>query len=117
VTAEQTELSFAQPFVLVCAAVVAVLAVARITRLIIDDEYPPMLWLTARIANKLPEKWIKLVECAWCVSPYIAIADIAWGWASGLHWSWWLGNTWAALSQAAAMVNVRDIPPEDREQH
>jgi hypothetical protein len=112
----ETALTFDEPFVLVCAAVVAVLSVARVTRLIVDDDYPPVQWATMKIANILPQKWVKLVECPWCVSPYISLVVIVWAWTTGLHWSWWLGNGWAALSMAAAMIVVRDIPPDQREQ-
>lgn len=113
--AEHTELTFDQPFVLVCAAVVAVLSCARITRLIVDDEYPPVMWLTKQYATRAPLQWVKLVECPWCVAPYISLAIIGWAWASGLHWSWWLANSWAALSFAGSYITVRDIPPDQRE--
>ena len=46
VIADASPLTFDDPFVVICAAVVAVFAVARWTRLIVDDDYPPTRWLT-----------------------------------------------------------------------
>lgn len=109
-----SELTLSEPFTVICVTVVASLAVARMIRLIVDDEYPPMMWITQKIALRLPEKWDKLVECPWCVAPYLALPDILWAWGSGLHWSWWLANCWAALSMVASMITVRDIPPDQR---
>ena len=111
---ETTNLTFDQPFVIVCVAVVAVLSVARITRLIVDDDYPPVKWATYQFVKRVPERWGVLVECPWCVSPYVAAVVVAWGWASGLHWTWWVGNGIAALSFAAAWLNMRDVPPDQR---
>lgn len=113
--ADGSPLSFQEPFVLICAAIVGTLAVARITRLIVDDAYPPMDWLTDQFARRVPEKWAPLVECVWCVSPYVALPDILWAWGSDLHWSWWLVNVWAAVSWIAGFLGVRDIPPDQRE--
>jgi hypothetical protein len=37
-------------------------------------------------------------------------------WLQGFAWnSWWFANSIAAASQVAAMVNLRDVPPEMRE--
>lgn len=113
--ADASPLTFDAPFVLVCAAVVAVLAVARFTRLIVDDDYPPMRWATTRFQLHVPERWGVLVECSWCTSPYVAAAVVGWGWASALHWSWWFVNSIAALSWLAGFMNARDIPPDQRE--
>jgi len=112
--ADPSPLSFDDPFVLVCAAVVAVLAVARFTRLIVDDDYPPTRWLTERFVRLVPEKWGVLVECSWCTSPYVAAIIVGWAWATDLHWSWWFVNSIAALSWLAGFMNARDIPPDQR---
>jgi hypothetical protein len=112
---ESTHLTFDQPVVLLAAAIVAVLATARFTRLIVDDSYPPVQWLTEKFVRKVPEKWGVLVECPWCVSPYIAAIIAGWGWASGLHWSWWFVNTVAALSWLAGFMSMRDVPEDQRE--
>ena len=108
-------------FVVIATAIVAVLAVTRATRLIVDDTYPPVLWAKGKFVNAVGEKWAELVECPWCTAPYLAALEVAW---VGLlvrfpHWSantwiWWLVNGWAALSWLAAYLTVRDIPPDQR---
>lgn len=115
ILAERTELTFDQPLVMIAAFVVGALAVARITRLIVDDEFPPVLHVTDWYRLHVSQPWEKLVECPWCVSPYIALIDIIWAWTSGLHWSWWLGNVWAAVAWIAGWLTVRDIPPDQRQ--
>lgn len=109
-----TEVSSNQPLVLLAAFVLGVLTVARVTRLLIDDDFPPIAWVRTRYIGAVPEKWGKLFECPWCMAPYVAMADILWAWGSGLHWSWWLGNVWAAASWLAAFLTVRDLPPDQR---
>jgi hypothetical protein len=104
------------------------LAVSRWTHLIVDDDYPPVQWLTRQYAMRVPKKWVKLVECPWCVSPYIGAWITAWLCASQWDWllvglrefawtSWWFVNGVASLSQVAAMVNLRDVPEDQREVH
>ena len=114
VVADASPLTFSDPFVLVCAAAVAVFAVARWTRLIVDDDYPPTRWLTEKFVRAVPEKWGVLVECSWCTSPYVAAVIVGWAWATDLHWSWWFVNAIAALSWLAGFMNARDIPIDQR---
>jgi hypothetical protein len=100
---------------LLAAAVVGILGVARLTRLVVDDDWPPVVWARRvwdRIWNQSP--WVTLIECPWCVSPYIAAANIGWAVLSDLHWSWWLFNGWLAVSWVAAFICLRDIPVESR---
>ena len=113
--ADASPLTFSDPFVIICAAVVAIFAVARWTRLIVDDDYPPVRWATQRFQMHVPEKWAVLVECSWCTSPYVAAIVVGWGWATDLHWSWWFVNSIAALSWLAGFMNARDIPPDARD--
>lgn len=98
---------------LLAAVVVGTLGVARLTRLVVDDDWPVILWFRRmwdRMWKQSP--WVALIECPFCVSPYIAAASIAWAVLSDLHWSWWLFHGWLAVAYLAAMLNVRDIPPE-----
>jgi len=119
------DLTFDHPFLMIAVAVVGTLAVTRWTHLIVDDDYPPVQWLTRQYAMRVPDKWVKLVECPWCVSPYIggwlAVWLTASQWdflADGLRefaWtSWWFVNSVAAASQVAAMLNLRDVPEDMR---
>ena len=76
--ADASPLTFDDPFVIICAAAVAIFAVARWTRLIVDDAYPPTDWLTTQFVKRVPEKWGVLVECSWCTSPYVAAVIVRW---------------------------------------
>ena len=113
--ADASPLTFSEPFVLICAVVIGTLAVTRITRLIVDDDYPPVRWATAKFQLHVPERWAVLVECPWCVAPYVTLGDLAWAWATDLHWTWWFGNVWAAVSWVAAFLCMRDVPADQRE--
>ena len=98
---------------LLAAVVVGTLGVARLTRLVVDDDWPPMLWFR-RIWDRAwgQSTWVTLIECPFCVAPYFTAASIGWAVWSDLHWSWWLFHGWLAVAYVAAMLNVRDIPPE-----
>jgi hypothetical protein len=100
---------------LVAATVVGIVAVARLTRLVVDDDWPPMVWFR-RKWDRVTENsnWSVLVECPFCVAPYFAAAAIGWAVLSDLHWSWWLFHGWLAVAYLAAMVNTRDIPADQR---
>lgn len=93
----------------VFATVVAVVGSARVTRLIVADEYPPSIWVRMKwdqITHDGP--WAKLVHCPWCASPYVFAVCFAWAVLSDLHWSWWVFWGWLAGSYLAAMVTHWD---------
>ena len=110
-----------QPLVLVLAIITGVLAVCRVVRLIVDDDYPPVLWAKKRYIAKVGQPWSDVVECPWCCAPYVAAPAVAWFAACvaleewvWLVWAWWIVNAWAAVSWVAGFVSLRDIPPESR---
>lgn len=96
-------------FYYVAAAIVGTLGSARLVRLLVNDDYPPVVWLRMkwdRITNDGP--WSKLVHCGWCASPYISAVILAWAYLSHLHLWWWLFNGWLASSYAASWVVFHD---------
>lgn len=99
----------------VLAFLLGVVATGRITRLFVDDDFPPVVWLREKYILAVPEKWGLLVECPFCVSVYVAAANLTWAWVSELHWTWWFGNILAAGCYLAAVLNTRDVPPETRQ--
>ncbi|RPJ71782.1 MAG: hypothetical protein EHM24_11295 [Acidobacteria bacterium] len=103
-----------QPVTIVAAFVVGVLAVARMTRLLIDDDFPPVAKLREFYVRRAPTSYESLVECPWCMSPWVALVDLAWAWGTGLHWTWWFANVWFAVAWLAAFLCARDIPPDAR---
>jgi Protein of unknown function (DUF1360) len=119
---------------LVFAFIVGVLAVARLTRLLVDDDWPPIVWVRDKYLDALvrlfhadgtndeaarkAHDWYQLVECPFCASTWFALANLGLAWWSyngdgQLDWWWWLPNLWFAGMYLAAMINVRDIPPEE----
>jgi hypothetical protein len=109
------------------AFLVGSLAVARATRLVTSDAYPPAVWLRMKWVNATgarsrTQDWAPLLECPFCFAPYAAAVDLAWCLWSGATgdpapWSWggwwWIVNAWAAVSYTAAMIVVRDEPPAE----
>lgn len=94
------------------AVVVAVVGTARLTRLLVFDTYPPSAWVRARwdaITHDGP--WSVLVHCGYCAAPWIGVITLAWGWASGLHWSWWLFYGFLTLAYLSATYVSWDEPP------
>lgn len=115
-----------RPLVLLLGITVGVLAVARAVRLVVDDDYPPIVtlreWWTEWSARKGLAEWTPLVECPFCAAPYIALPAtlwfaslVAWERSTWNLWLWWIVNGWAAASYVASMIVVRDVPKDDRE--
>lgn len=100
----------------VAAFVILVLATARITRLVVFDHYPPVVWLRItwdRFTGNSP--WNLLLHCAYCLAPWIALVVGLLGcWSLGIDFSalasnwWWSVGTWLAASYLAAIVVAYD---------
>lgn len=98
------------------AFIIGVLAVGRLTRLLVDDTWPPVMWWRGKWDGWTQTSgWNELFHCGWCISVWIALPWTLWAWLSDLHWSWWVVSLWLAVAYAAAIVNARDIPAEDRD--
>ena len=103
---------------LLAAFAVGTIAVARLTRLVVDDDFPPIVWFRKVWDRALNgSSWSTLIECPFCTAPYFAAFSIGWATLTHLHWSWWLFHGWLAVSYLAAMVNTRDIPADQRGHH
>lgn len=117
----------------VIAFVVGSIAVGRAARLVTHDAYPPMQWLrhhwvvwtesqtdaTGSARRRERRTWLigwsPLLTCPFCFAPYAAAADLTW-WLLAEGWwadAWWVVNVWAAVSYVAAIIVLRDEPPED----
>jgi undecaprenyl pyrophosphate phosphatase UppP len=95
--------------VVLAAVVVGTLSIARLTRLVTQDSFPPSAWFRSKwdaLTDDGP--WSTLAHCPFCISLWIAIPVILWGWLSNLHISWWLFNGWMAVSYLAAIVVMND---------
>lgn len=100
------------------ATVVGVLSIARLTRLITQDTWPPVIyvrqwWDKVTTVKEGPGKgaqgaWYDLVSCPYCAAPWITLPILAWALLSNLHWTWWVFNGWLALAYVSAMVVAKD---------
>lgn len=103
--------------VAVLAMVVAVLGVARLTRAIVYDDFPPSVWWRIKWSEWTNDgPWSKLFLCWWCLSFWVALACIGWFLVGLLvpwiAWAWWIFWGALALGYLATMVIIRDEPKE-----
>jgi hypothetical protein len=94
----------------VAAVVVAILSVARLTKLFTEDTWPPAAYVRNKWVAWRQDEWGELFVCPFCMAPWVAVLVLFTGWASGLHPVWWWFNGWLAVSYVAAIVVARDIP-------
>lgn len=96
-------------FAYIAAAIVLVLSSARLTRLVTQDPWPPMVWVRDRWDERTSESlWNDLLHCHWCFSPWATGVLLLWGWLTDLQTAWWVFNGWMAAAYLAAMVVERD---------
>lgn len=91
------------------AIVVGIMGSARITRLIVADEFPPSI--AARVWwDRVTHdgSWSKLAHCPWCAAPYVAGVDLAAALLSDLHPVWWIVNGWMAASYVVSWIVFHD---------
>lgn len=98
--------------------IIGIVSVARVTRLVTHDTWPPMEWARPRIAARL-KGWAELIVCPFCVAPYLMVVQIAWFLllyenVSTTHflWFWVLPNAWWAFSYLASIIVAYDQPEE-----
>lgn len=108
------------------ALILGTLATARATRLAVHDGWPPAVavrlrWLTWAAQTPRRQRWADLLDCPFCFAPYAAAVTLTVAIAAGV-WTpdlttvagwWWTLAVWASTSYAAAMIVVRDTPPEE----
>jgi hypothetical protein len=96
-------------FLYAAAALVGVLSAARLTRLLVNDDFPPIVWFRTKWDGITKDgDWSKIVHCMWCASPYFSAMILAWGVLSHLHWTWWVFNGWMAGSYIASWIVFHD---------
>lgn len=91
------------------AFLVGSLAVARITRMVFHDSFPPMAWVRSKWDEKTEgSQWNDLLHCPFCIAPYVTTVILAWAWFSDFGTAWWLFCVLCAGSYVAAMVVASD---------
>jgi hypothetical protein len=99
-------------WVWVLAIIVGTVSVARMARLLVFDDFPPVEWLRLKFFTAFGDSpWRKLGECGFCLAPYLAAVMVAWALLSDLAWWWWLPNIWfGVISYGAAILVSYDQP-------
>lgn len=98
-------LSGMDPWVWFFAAVLTVLASARLARLIVFDVFPPVVWLRERFLIRTGgTAWEKLATCHYCLTFWTTSSIVGVGYVTGLAWWWWMIVASLGLSYAAAIV-------------
>lgn len=93
----------------VLAFLVGILATARLTRLLVFDDFPPTKWIRSKWDDWTDNNgWNELLHCAFCASFYIGAFVVAIGFASGFHPAWWATCSVLAGSYVAAMIVASD---------
>lgn len=100
------------PLVLLTIAVAA-LGVARLTVVVVYDDFPPAMWWREHWQVwTAGTDWDKLFTCWWCFAFWVSLACIG-TWILGLFflwaaWAWWIFWGALALAYVAPMIIVRD---------
>lgn len=101
--------------------IVMSLATYRLTRFVVDDTFPPVLWVRHKLAGGwtgpdddvpvyrarwVPQWLADLVSCPWCASGWVAAGVTASVW-------WWVGLpvpvlVWLAVWAVGALIAARD---------
>lgn len=93
---------------IIAAVLVGVLSTARLTRLVTEDSWPPVVWLRVKwdaITDHGP--WYDLVDCPWCLAPWLVAPNLILAVATDLHPVWWIINGWLAASLATSWVAIK----------
>jgi len=93
----------------IAAVIVGTLSIARLTRLITQDTFPPAVWLRIKWDDATEGSgWNSLLHCHWCIAPWITLPIGLWGWLTNLQPAWWVFNAWLAVAYIASMIVERD---------
>lgn len=96
-------------FMWVAVALVVVLSSARLTRLLVNDKFPPILWVRNKYEDATDGSgWQRLTMCPYCMSFWITLTVVLWGWLTDWQTAWWVVNSIFAASYLAAIVVIYD---------
>ena len=96
---------------LIIYAVVGIIAAARITRLVVADDYPLSIRLRIWWDKKVKGPWNKLLHCPWCFGPWatLLVGALAYGADQiDLAWLWFVIFGWLAASYATSWLVFHD---------
>ena len=96
---------------LILYVIVGVIASGRITRLIVNDDYPPIVKFRIWWDNHVTGLWNKLMHCPWCLGPWVTLVVGFLAWLTdyyGVQIGWWIVFGWLAASYATSWVVYHD---------
>ncbi len=111
------------PSYMIALAVVTIVSAARLTRLALIDDFPPILWLRNKYIRKTEgSKWQEIAYCEFCMALWMASVLVVWADLAGMFdgataWGtsgelaepiWWLFNGAMSAGYLAAMLVLRD---------
>jgi hypothetical protein len=96
------------PLVITTALVLG--ATARLVRLVTTDEFPPVLRVLTYLSRRYgAEHWLnKLLNCPWCLAPWVLAPIMASAWAWSGHLWWRLLTGWLAGAYVVGWMVSRD---------
>lgn len=105
---------------LALAVVVALLASARLTRLVVHDSFPPALWARSQWDKLFKSQgWALLLQCAWCfgfwATAFVVGTFFLTFLATWIAWTWWLGFGILALSYPVSQYVYFDEGSPERD--
>lgn len=86
---------------------VGTLAAARVTRLIVEDDFPPAVAVRNFIDSRFPAKWATLFHCPFCMGFWVSLMNLTWAW----FWpssAWWFVNLAFAGAYVIAWIVYND---------
>lgn len=100
-------------FYWVAVAVVTIMSVARITRLLTYDQFPPISYFRDKISDagdntERGRKWALLAICGYCMGFWVALGVVAWGYLADFDTAWWLVNSVFGAAYLGAIVMKHD---------
>lgn len=106
-------------FYLIAVVLVTIVSSARLTRLAVYDDLPPVAWVRARFEVRTEgSDWQLLAKCGFCMSFWVTLGVVVWGLLAHVYGHppnhsihtqvWWIVNGILAASYLAAMTIARD---------
>lgn len=92
-------------------AIVGIIAAARITRLLVADDYPLVIRLRIWWDNHVKGPWNKLMHCPWCFGPWATLIVGALAYLCDMldvSWVWFVVFGWFAASYATSWIVFHD---------
>lgn len=96
-------------FYWIAVAVITIMSAARITRLLTFDKFPPIKFFRDKYEDATDgSNWQLIAYCAYCMSPWVTLLIVGWGYLVDFDTAWFLVNGIFAASYSAAIIVALD---------